>query len=93
MTTNFYHERSACDLKSKWAEWHIWYPFQVAAIEVGPGNDTYETLCYREAGECAPYGVLSVWGGDESLYRATVADDERFDEKASLFETTWRTHK
>lgn len=60
----------------------VWFHpvHQVAALEIGAANDTYETLCYRqyEAGECASYGVLSIWGGDESLYLTTVADDERW---------------
>lgn len=52
---------------------------QVASLEVGLGKENYESLCYRHfvGGACAPYGVLSVWDIDESLYRTTVGDDER----------------
>lgn len=52
---------------------------QVSLIEAGPENERYETLCYRHSttGQCAPYGVLSFWDGDEALYRLAVADDAR----------------
>lgn len=52
---------------------------QVARIEAGVENERYEALCYRHTanGQCAPYGVLSFWGGDEALYRITVADSQR----------------
>lgn len=53
--------------------------WQVARIEAGVENERYEALCYRHTTnkQCAPYGVLSFWGGDEALYRISVADSQR----------------
>lgn len=76
---------------------HVWYSalkvvscadtLQVAHIQAGVEDERYEALCYRHsaAGQCAPYGVLSFWGGDEALYRISVADTQRWEIKVGKF--------
>lgn len=53
--------------------------WQIALLEAGETGESYESLCYRhfDKGSCAPFGVLSIWDGDQSLYFASVEDDDR----------------